>query len=82
MAESVALGPDAASVRFHDALADREAEAIAVLALAPGSAVDPGELAEQPRHLLGGYTCALICDRDRYVQILRGRGHRDRGPLP
>ena len=82
VAAAFALSPDPAAVRLHDSLADREAESVSVVALAPGSAVELGELAEQMRHLLCGHPFAFICDDDRDVRAVYGRGHPDRGPLP
>ena len=77
-AAPLALGPDAAPVGLHDALADGQAQAVAVgVGLA---ALAPGELGEQRRQALGGYARTLVDDRDDHMPVLARRDHVDGGP--
>ena len=69
-----ALGPDAAPVGLHQALADGQPQAGPDSA-APGLPGALRELAEQVRQTLGRDARALVVDRDRDVIPVPGRGH-------
>ena len=62
VALSVALRPDTASVGLNDAPADCETKAVTTNPLI-SLGLDAGELGEQARQVLAGYSGALVADR-------------------
>ena len=78
-AQSVALGPYAAPVRFHYPLANGKAQTLSSDIRLSVRVIDPHELPEQLRQFLGGHSSTLVGDGDRDAGVLLQSGHHDRG---